>query len=228
MEEHMKGFGLVCSARRAGCQVASQTQPPSARAGLRALVFAAALAGLVGCAHPSVVSTAPAATAIVVPPPTDSVGAAPPAEPPTVQVRDYPYSPTVSIVAWAPEETAYGLRASVRRDGSLVRDHQLYVSASYLGAPGSRGVVQTVAPSGRLLELTGRSHDEHSCYGGGSCSPYETFGMRVPDALLRASRDSVAVRLYRAGAEFIITVHRDLIDPYLEAVDSVTAALRKK
>jgi hypothetical protein len=52
--------------------------------------------------------------------------------------------------------------------------------------------------------------------------------VRVPDSVLRANRDSLAVRFYgSAGSELIITVYRDLIDPYLATVDSLSAALRK-
>ena len=46
--------------------------------------------------------------------------------------------------------------------------------------------------------------------------------------MLRANRDSVSIRLYgRGGAEMIVTIRRDVIDPYLRTVDSVSAALRK-
>ena len=51
-----------------------------------------------------------------------------------VQVREYNRSSTVNVLAWAPDDDGYGLRAMVRRDGTLVRDHRFYVSALYLGA----------------------------------------------------------------------------------------------
>lgn len=208
-------------------------------------ILAAAVLGLVGCASSVMGRTGPAVTrAAVASLPTDSVDAAPRAEPPIVQVREYPHSPTVSIVAWTPDETAYGLRASVRRDGSLIRDHQLYISTYYGAvsslysgvnssyasrARGQGGLVQTVALPERLLLSTGISRDIQSCYAWPKCSPYETRGVRVPDAVLRANRDSLAVRFYgRAGGELTITLYRDLIDSYLEKVDSVSAALRKK
>ena len=60
------------------------------------------------------------------------------------------------------------------------------------------------------------------------CSPLMVRTVRVPDDLLRANRDSLAVRFYgRAGSELIIAIHRDLIDSYLQKFDSVSAALRK-
>jgi len=84
----------------------------------------------------------------------------------------------------------------------------------------------TVPP--RVLKMTGTSRDIYACYFG-SCSPFETLGVRIPDELLRANRDSVAVRFYgRGGRELIVTVRRDLIDAYLSSVDSVSAALRRR
>lgn len=46
--------------------------------------------------------------------------------------------------------------------------------------------------------------------------------------LFRDGRDSVVVKVYgRNGSESVITLRRDVIDPYLETVASVSAALRK-
>jgi len=197
-----------------------------------AVLFAAA--GMIGCAapHKQVVTHASSAPL----PHSDLTIEAPGAAPAIVQVYEYRRSPTVTILAWAPEESAYGLRAWIRRDGSLVRDHRFYVSTWYDGGTftyigGShirRGFFETVAPAARLLEPTGLFRDAHSCHAWPECSPYATRGARVPDAMLRANRDSVSIRLYgRGGAELIVTIRRDVIDPYLRAVDSVSAALRK-
>jgi hypothetical protein len=47
--------------------------------------------------------------------------------------------------------------------------------------------------------------------------------------VLRASRDSVSLRFYdRYATEMVLTLRRDVIDPYLRTVDSVAAALRRK
>lgn len=189
----------------------------SPRTLLGALISAASLAGFVACAPPLILRTAST------PPPTDTVGAAP--ERVTVEVRYFPFSPTVAVVAWAPAEAAYGLRAWIRRDGSLIRDHRLYVSTYY--EPAVRAFPQAVVPSKPLL-VTGISHDIYACYFGDSCSPPETFGARVPDEVLRG-RDSVAVKFYgRGGRELVVTIRRDLIDAYVAAVDSVSAALRRR
>jgi hypothetical protein len=167
-------------------------------------------------------------------------------EPLTIQVREFPHSATVSVVVWNPEEPDYGLRATLRRDGSLVRDHRLYVSTYYFGYDAIGGqtsyarntnrpllnpqhwFVRTVVPALDQLQSTGTIRDAEACHWG-SCSPFETFEVRVPDSLLRANRDSVAIKLYgRGDGEFVLAVRRDLIDPYLRTVDSVAAALRKQ
>ena len=154
---------------------------------------------------------------------------------PIVQVRQFPHAPTVSVVAWDPEETAYGLSAQIRRDGSVIEDHRLYVSTYYDGirltsVPSLRtrvSTVETVVPARHVLLFAGASRDPYHCYWGPDCSPYEALEVRVPDEMLRSNRDSVAVRFYgRADNELVITLHRPLIDAYLAAVDSVATALR--
>jgi hypothetical protein len=166
-----------------------------------------------------------------------------PDESTVVQVREYTRSPAISVVAWAPDDSGYGLQAMVRRDGTLVRDHRFYVSTVYLGtgffrntaasfghgALDRRGFVEMIAPQELLLEREGIARDVHYCFGWPRCSPRETGGARVPDSVLRASRDSVSVRFYdRYATEMVFTLRRDVIDPYLRAVDSVAAALRGK
>jgi len=196
------------------------------RACLRAFVLANALAGLIGCAPSILPVTASTATRIDVPPRTNPMDSTSFPQPTTIEVRYYAHSPTVTIVGWDPSETAYGLRAWLRRDGSLIRDHRLYVSTYY--TPARPAFTRAVTPS-RPLELTGISRDVHWCVGGRPCSPPETFGAFIPDALLRSNRDSIAVTFYnRRGRELLITLHRDLIDAYLGRLDSVVAVMRKK
>jgi len=159
-----------------------------------------------------------------------------------VQVREYNRSSTVNVLAWAPDDDGYGLQTMVRRDGTLVRDHRFYVSALYLGAGffrstgvtlgpalNGRRFVEMIAPQELLLEREGLSRDVHYCFGWPRCSPLETGGARVPDSVLRASRDSVSLKFYdRYATEMIFTLRRDVIDPYLRTVDSVAAALRRR
>jgi hypothetical protein len=190
---------------------------------MKTFVVIAALSTVMGCAtlHPEV-----------------------PGETPIVQVREYNRSATVNVVAWGPEDAGYGLHAMLRRDGTLVRDHRFYVNTLYLGAgffrntaltfgPGpafqGRRFIEMIAPREQLLEREGISRDVHYCFGWPRCSPFETGGARVPDSVLRASRDSVALRFYdRFNTEMILTLRRDVIDPYLRTVDSVAAVLRKR
>jgi hypothetical protein len=185
-----------------------------------------ALVGLLACA-PSILPVTPStATRIEVPPRRRAADSMRVPEPATIEVRYYAHSPTVTIVGWDPTETAYGLRAWLRRDGSLIRDHRLYVSTYY--TPARPAFTRAVTPS-RPLELTGVSRDMFACVGGRPCSPPETFGALIPDALLRSNRDSIAVRFYnRAGRELLVVLHRDLIDAYLGRLDSVVAVMRKK
>ena len=205
---------------------------PPALADLRALALAAALGAMVGCAHPVRVPAVSSASYAVVPTSTSGIGMTSDSEPPKIVIRDYRNSPIASVLGWKADEAGYGLRASVRLEGSLVRDHQLYVSTYAVPdwrlfiAADWRAFSQSMEAA-RVLLFTGVSRDEHSCEGRHGCSPYETFSARVPDGFLRASRDSVVVKLYgRDGSESLIILRRDLINSYLAAVDSVSAARR--
>lgn len=193
------------------------------RVDLRALLSTAAVAVLVGCAPPLNLRTA-STQDVVVAQPTDTLGAIP--EPATVQVRYFSFSPVVSVVAWSPAEAGYGLRAWIRRDGSLIRDHRIYVSTYY--EPAVRAYPHAAVPPRKLL-MTGIAHDVYACYFGDSCSPFESYGARIPDDLLRASTDSIAVTFYgrRGGPGLTVTVRRELIEAYLEKVDSVSVELRR-
>lgn len=157
-----------------------------------------------------------------------AIGSSPDAdEGPTVEVRDYGAEPTVAIVAWTTDETAYGLRSTLRRDGFLLRGkHRLYISAYAVVERSFRKAEGPTQP----LELFGYGRDIDNCRAGNAvCSPYLTFGAQIPDELLRANRDSMPVTFYAtSGREITITLRRNLIDAYLGAVDSVTTALQAK
>ena len=167
----------------------------------------------------------------------DDAGESDEPAPPIVQVRELPNSPTIAVVAWEPDDNAFGLRTELRRDGSLVSDHQLYISTYYDGTialtrsrllkRANWNVAEAVVPTHQVLLSTGVSRDQYHCYWG-ACSPYELRGIRIRDEMLRSNRDSIAVRLYgRGDRELVVTVRRDLIDAYLSKVDSVAAALRR-
>jgi len=220
MPEHdysrLAGNGATCHIDRTvpiGASIVRDHVSPLRAAG--SLAIAAGFAAFIGCAPPIVLDTASA-----VPDTTATAD-----KPPTVELRYFPFSPTVSVVAWRAEDADFGLRTWVRRDGSLVRDHRLYVGTYF--EPWVRSLYLAAAPP-RQFEMTGVSRDTYACYFG-KCSPFETIGVRIPDEFLREIRDSVAVTLYgRDGRELTITIRRDLIDAYLTAVDSVTAEMRRR
>jgi len=142
----------------------------------------------------------------------------------TVQVRDYPGSPTVSVVAWNIDEDGFGLRGTLRRsDGTLVYGHRFYISTYFEPAMRSYHLATT---SSMGLEILGVSRDSYACFYG-RCSPMQAIGVRVPDDVLRANRDSLPIRFIgRGGRELTVTVYRDVIDAYLAKVDSLAAAIR--
>lgn len=182
--------------------------------GSLSLLLVASLAAFEGCAPPIVLEGATPVT-----PDTTAD-----AEPPIIELRYFSFSPTVSVVGWTGENDWYGLRTTVRRDGSLVRDHRLYVNTYY--KPWMRTFHLAAVPP-RGLEMMGVSRDPYACYFG-RCSPFETLAVRIPDELLRANRDSVTVTFYgSSNRQMTITVRRDLIEPYLASVDSVSSALRR-
>lgn len=205
-----------------------------------ALVWAVCLVGFSGCAQPLHLQI-----------PTESHVAATPASSDdmalgtdsiTVQVRYFSYSPGVTVLAWRAEDPGYGLRARMRTDGSLIRDHVIYVSASY--DPGFPQSPRASIPS-RALEPANGFRDEYACRFG-ECSPFVTLGASIPDDVLRAAKESMPVRFYDDPAarrahpllaaqdvqggnrEMTITLDPALIAAYLATVDTVSAQLRRR
>lgn len=229
----MKRFRRVCSALPFRAKLAASTnQRTPAEGGVRALVVAAALAGLVACASPTSGRTPPLTTGASVPQATATPDGADRA-PSVIQVRALPSSPTVSVVAWAGDETAYGLRADVNRKGVIIGnyrrgDHRLYVSMSHVDVNG--GATRVRLSSGAVLKrgLSERD-DPYACYGGDRCSPRAYYGISLPDSLLRTNRDSLVVMFDRVSpSHWTLTLRRELIAAYLSAVDSLTASLRRE
>lgn len=177
---------------------------------------------------PAVTSAEVAAAGVDSQVPGDTVDTA------VVRVRQFAQSSTVTVVAWGTSDPRYGLRAMLRRDGSLIRDHNLYISTGYAPVTSGSGIliaprdyVQTVAPAGHALRYNGVFRDNHPCQGGEGCSPTEAFSARVPDELLRSGLDSLTVRLAaRGGTDATITVPGEVIGAFLTTVDSVSSALR--
>ena len=194
-----------------------------------------ALAIATGCAAPVRVEPAPAGTGGAISR-VDAEAQADTVDTAVVRVREFPQSSTVTVVAWGASDPRYGLRSMLRRDGSLIRDHTLYISTGYAPVTGGTGIlivprdyIQTVAPSGHALRYNGVLRDYQPCQGGEGCSPTEAFTARVPDELLRAGLDSLTVRLAaRGGTDATLTVPGEVILAFLSTVDSVSTALRAR
>lgn len=147
-------------------------------------------------------------------------------ERPMVEVRYFSFEPTVGVYGWLSSDNGYGLSARLRRDGALVRDHRLFVSTYYV--PGARSYPYAALGSHALLR-TSITRDLYHCWGTEECSPLETFGVRIPDSLVRTHGDSITVKFYGRNLEdLFITLPGSLIDAYIATVDSTSAALRKK
>lgn len=145
---------------------------------------------------------------------------------PAVVVRDYWRSPTASVVAWDEEQPVYGIRGEIRLDGTLVHDHQFYISTYHFPNWGS---FTKLTAWDRQLEREGMVADIHSCEGDKGCSPYRSFRFRLPDSLLRASRDGVVLTFVGNGRPDVdIVLHRELITTYLDTFDSTAAGRRRK
>lgn len=191
---------------------------------------AAALAALASCAYPvvpNVVSSRPHNA----PKTSADSGTVPDPRAPVVEVRTYSVSPTVSVVAWEGDDASHGLRTWVLRNGdslpasSRLADHRLYIATNAIveaGGPRRANI------KSRELLISGATRDVQACQGG-NCLPATTYGVSIPDAVLRANRDSLIVTFYtHSNSEFMISFRRDLLDGYLRAVDSVSTALRSK
>jgi len=81
-------------------------------AGPRELMLAATLIVSFGCASRPARATPEIGSVVTTRPATGSADSTPAAELPIVQVRSFPHSATVTVVAWSPDEADFGLRAS--------------------------------------------------------------------------------------------------------------------
>jgi hypothetical protein len=157
--------------------------------------------------------------------PADSVNA------PIVQVRGFPGSSLVTVVAWDDDDAEAGLRSSVNRDGVVVGqrrfgDHILNLNFFYARSMG--GFKYATDPQGHLLLPAAMPRDVYSCYYGNRCSPIKTLGVEISDSLLRANRDSLVVTFVPSvGDPWKFTVRRELIAAYLTRIDSVVGAMRR-
>ncbi len=153
------------------------------------------------------------------------------AQPVVVQVREYEGSTTANVVAWSSRRPNWGLRTAVRKNGSLERDHYVFVNTIFLGLKSSPRFVKMLEPRVRNLETTIVSNDVHSCYRSDLCSPRSYLAARVPDRLLQARPDSIVLVLPSerdASGQVTIRITTNVITPYVATVDSLVAARKKK
>ena len=150
----------------------------------------------------------------------------------TVSIRYFRFSPHVAVLGWDANDASYGLRSVIRRDGTLLVDHQFYVDAYQF--PTELNVVGAEweafagdATTGRALQYTGVARDDRNCMGDVGCSPYRMLTVRLPEAYLRSTRDSVTIRIRaRNGLIEQLVLQRDVIDTYLTKVAEVSTAIR--
>lgn len=190
------------------------------RAGLRALIVVVTLGSVVVAARPGAGRTVP----FVAPAGAASAGTlhAPAQGGVIVQVRDFPSSSTLSVVAWNAAAPAFGLGTVVSRSGRPDRYHRLWVNQDW---PGGRNVTQAQGLD-RPLKVDSLT-DTQNCFNG-KCTPTSTFGARILDSQIRASKGDVPVKfITSSGSEIAFTLRRDLVDAYLGTIDSVVAALKK-
>lgn len=189
-------------------------------------VLAICVAGVTGCALPMFGGGSSYATRTAQSLDTDVTA------PPIVQVREFWRSATISVVAWDKDEAYFGLRTSVTRNGTLVGgdrfgDHRLYLTPLLVQNMGGFAHA-AVMPTKEVLLAVGTQKDSYSCFYGKQCSPMVTLGVRIPDSLLRANRDSLVVTFFpRVREPWTITLRRELITAYLDKVDLVVADMTR-
>src|SRR6516225_11143581 len=115
-----------------------------------------------------------------------------------------------------PETNFYCLRSFVDRQTGETA-HQLYVTDSYFGA--ERGWNAARDSAGAALPFVAIGHDEISCDAG--CSYVEEFAANLPESLMRASPDRLAVTFSsRSGDKKTIVVPGERITAQLAAIDA--------
>lgn len=149
---------------------------------------------------------------------------------PKIIVRDYWRAFSASVIGFTDDEEWQGLRAAVLRDGTVAYDHILFYNAYAVPNPQSFVKPEWYAFSnannaGKELIYSGMRRDVNNCQGKKGCTPYKYYAARISDDVLRNSRDSLVVRVVSYGGyETTITMRGSLINTYLAAVDSVSAA----
>ena len=162
---------------------------------------------------------------------TTSVAAADSIPPrPVVQAREYAQSAVINVLGWDANDAAIGLSTAVTRSGELSGgrqrgDHRLYMTPLVVEEMG--GFKYASIDFRHQLLPTPTERDAYACFYGRDCSPTVTLGVRVPDSLLRANKDSLVVTFFPTVLRpWKVLVPREVVNAYLKKVDSVVAAVR--
>src|SRR5438552_8700321 len=120
-----------------------------------------------------------------------------------------------------PGTNFFALRSWIdTRTGEIA--HQLYVEDSYFG--GERNWQAARDKAGQALRFIAISKNEVTCEQG--CSYAEEFAVALPDALLRANPQGLALTVSaKAGEAKTIAVAGELVGRQLAAVDQARASL---
>jgi hypothetical protein len=196
----------------------------------------ALLAGFAACAphgRPPVGAPEAAAPDVVGTPVSDEL--TPDDSVPSVVVRTFKGSPYVNVLAWAGDEARFGLRSSVREDGTISRGfHSLFMGAEVMRQltmkyGGDWSVFPVDGAQGRVFAVSGWFRDVHSCEGDKGCTPFEVVTARIEDELLRRSAATgLEVRVHgrAANVRTVVTLSPAVVQGYLARFDSVSAAQR--
>jgi len=150
---------------------------------------------------------------------------------PILQVRDDPKSPFVGILAWDANQPEFGLRTRVDRNGKHLGEgrageHRLFINTAHVEANGAFNTA--VAHTGKVLRKEATVRDVDACRFNNVCAPQSTLGLAIADDVLRANRDSFVVTLrVPASRPWTVRLDKNVIEAYLNTVDSVSAALKK-
>lgn len=148
------------------------------------------------------------------------------ASPPTVQIAGDKFSKEITFVGPAADVNPFGgttrtwrIRSWLNRDTKTVA-HQLYVEINYIG--GWRWYSIAANDNAETMPVVKIASQVGSCLGG--CIMYETVGIELPTALLRArATTGFQVKLTaQSGDTLVLDVKPNMIGPQLQAIDGYT------
>lgn len=191
------------------------------------IALVAGLGNIYGCRHQAMPLAQPLP---VVTPQYDLSGNGfnQPTTPPQVEIKDDQFEKNISFKGIVEKTNSNSasltselfLRSWLNKDTWLIR-HQVYWADSYYGS-GWRFWFIARDENATNLELMDISKDVGHCSSYGGCSHYETIGIMVSDATLRAKRTTglqIKVKA-RDGSEQVLSLSPAQIDAQLTAIAS--------